>query len=420
MGSRIFRAHRESPRSNLYVMMLSGAIWTPISTAMGIYWQIYLTRLGASPFNIAIIAMCSTFVLSFARIFGGYLTDVIGRRKLIVLMTYLVSMCYLAMFFASTWRTILLASVFLNMFLLYQPASEAIIADSTSDDSRGKNYAILNLVPSTLILFSPFMAYAAVSRYGIIGGTRVLILLTAIAGFIVGILRTLKLRETIRRQDGIELESHSFFGQYRYAFRVIEERMKPLFVFIILLGIVGGLTMMTQLYVIVYLGENYSVWATVRFIYLLTFVVLIVPAGVATDRFGRKKLITIATTFSVFSTVFLLVAPIGHTRMFLIVYAILGSASWAMMSCSIPSLEADMLPKNVRGKAYAILASASSIALGISQLLCGYIYENYGERTPYILSIVLLGAMIIISLKIWDERYYRRDSCDVEQYDPKV
>ena len=132
MESRAFRIDKSNPRANLYVMMLSGAIWTPISTAMSIYWQIYLMTLGASPFEVAIIAMSSTLVLSIARILGGYLADIVGRRKLIVSMTYAVSVCYLAMFFATTWKIILLTSIFLNIFLLYQPATEAIIADSNA------------------------------------------------------------------------------------------------------------------------------------------------------------------------------------------------------------------------------------------------------------------------------------------------
>ncbi len=399
MGNRIFRLDRSNPKSNLYVMMLSGAIWTPISTAMGIYWQIYLTMLGASPIDIAIIAMSSTMVLTFSRFLGGYLADVIGRRKLIVSMTYAVSVCYLAMFFATTWKIILLTSIFLNIFLLYQPATEAIIADSTSDGARGKNYGTLNLVPGIMILFSPIIAYMFISRYGITWGTRILILLTAIAGFIVGILRTFTLKETIDQRDSSKVSNGGILSQYRHVFGIIKKRMFALFVFIMLLGVVGGLTMMTQLYVIIYLGSGNELWALLRFMYLLTFVVFIIPAGVATDHYGRKNVILIGTILSIFSITFLLLASLNYTEIFLLFYSILGSISWALLACSIPSMEADILPKNIRGKAYAVIAAANSIALAFSQLFCGYIYV-YGENIPYLLALFVLVFMAIIMARI--------------------
>ena len=400
MGSRVFKIERSNPKANLYVMMLSGAIWTPISTAMGIYWQIYLMMLGASPLEIAMIAMSSMLVLSVARILGGYLADIIGRRKLIVSMTYLVSLCYLAMFFASTWKIILLVSIFLNLFLLYQPATEAIIADSTSDNARGKNYGVLNLVPSILILFSPIIAYLFISRHGVIGGTRILILLTAMAGFVVGILRTLTLRETIKTQRINKAKSRRFLSQYNDALRIINQKMFALFIFVMLLGVVGGLMVMTQLYVITYLGVSYDLWAMLRFVYLLTFALFVVPAGIATDKYGRKNMLIISTILLLLSTTFLVCASIKPLETLLFAYVIVGSISWAIMSCSIPSLEADVLPKEVRGKAYAVIATANSITQAIFQLICGYIYEAYGETIPQILALFFIIIMLIVALKV--------------------
>ena len=70
------------------------------------------------------------------------------------------------------------------------------------------------------------------------------------------------------------------------------------------------------------------------------------------------------------------------------------------MSCSIPSPEADVLPKEVRGKAYAAIATASSIAQAIFQLVCGYIYEAYGETIPYIIALFFITVMLLVALKI--------------------
>jgi len=125
-----------------------------------------------------------------------------------------------------------------------------------------------------------------------------------------------------------------------------------------------------------------------------------VPAGMATDKYGRKNMLIIATILLLLSTTFLVCASIMYLEVLLFAYVIVGSISWAIMSCSIPSLEADVLPKEVRGKAYAVIATANSIAQAIFQLVCGYIYEAYGETIPYIIALFFIMVMLLVALKI--------------------
>jgi len=124
------------------------------------------------------------------------------------------------------------------------------------------------------------------------------------------------------------------------------------------------------------------------------------PAGIATDRYGEKNMLIVSMVLLFISTTFLIYASIGALGILLLAYVITGSISWAIMSCSIPSLEAKLLPKKIRGKAFAVIATASSIAQAAFQLMSGYIYEAYGEIIPNIIALFFIAIILIVALRI--------------------
>ncbi len=382
-------------RRNIGVMVASGLIWTPISTAMVTYWQPYLSELGATPSEIALIAASSTLVLSGSRILGGYLADSIGRRRLIVSMTYAVSLTYLALFFAKTWRAVLLVSILMSIFLLYQPATEAIIADSTPEVSRARSYATLYAVPNIAIMFSPVLAYAVVSRWGLVYGTRILILLTAFAGFVVGSIRLALLKETI---DKGRTRTRDMWSEYREALSVVLKN-RHIVLLVILASTLSGLTMMIQLYAIYYLRAGLVAWACLRLLYGATFVALLIPAGIIADSKGRDRAILLSAILLLLGLISLVLAPMVFPIVFLAAYMVLSGAFWAFETCTIPALEADILPTHIRGKCFAVIELVGSLAAALAQILAGVMYEYIGEELPFLLAIPISVAMMLIAIR---------------------
>lgn len=100
--------------------------------ASGLYYPFespYFRGLGPTVVEIGLISSVGAAVLMFIRVPGAYIADRYGRRRVIVVFTYMIVAAYLVHALAPDWRYILLGSTILNLGSLYYPALEAIEAD---------------------------------------------------------------------------------------------------------------------------------------------------------------------------------------------------------------------------------------------------------------------------------------------------
>ena len=388
--------------SNVIGLTLSWIVWNPFQNAIWTYWQVFLYALGATPFIIALISAVSQLILSISRIPGGYLTDKVGRRILIVSMTYIIALTYLMMYFAQSWEFILIASMISSVALFYQPALNAIIADSLPKEKRGRGFAVINILPSIVIVFSPYIAYIYVSKFGIVEGTRQLLLLSFITGVIAATIRLALLKETMRVRTKMPRNFlKDLKMEYGKAIRIVIRAMKFLLIGYMLVGIAIGLSYLIQLYALKYLLIDTESWAYIQIISFVLYLVLAFPFSIATDKIGRKPPILIACLTSMVAYLIVAIAPIGDTAvLYILVSTILGSIAWAMVSSAIPAMEADLLPHEIRGKGYAIINLINSLVIASAQLISGALYTTLGPRFPFYLSATFWLASFIAFLKI--------------------
>jgi len=388
--------------ANVIGLTLSWIIWNPFQNAVWTYWQVFLYALGATPFIISLISALSGITISIARIPGGYLADKVGRRLLIVSMTYVIAFTYLIMYFANGWEIILIASIISNIALFYQPALNAIIADSLPKTTRGRGFAIINILPSIVTLISPYIAYIYVSKYGILGGTRELLLLSFLSGIAAATVRLFTLKETIKHRGKLDSDIVSEMKfEYKKAIKIVWGRMKFLLISYALTGIAMGLSYLTQFYSLKYLMVSEEKWAYIQIISFATYLVLSLPFSVATDKIGRKPPIIVATIVAFISSVILAIAPIGEEAfLYVLISSTLGSLAWAMVSSALPSIEADLLPLEIRGKGYAVINLINSLVISLAQLLSGAIYTVMGPRMPFYLSSLFWLLSLVMFMKI--------------------
>ena len=384
--------------SNIIAFSLSWVLWSPITQATWVYFQLFLLELGASTVIVGYILSISTFIIGFARILGGYLADHYGRRKIIIILTYVASGTYLLYSIAPDWRYILLASIVMNIALLYQPAIQAIIADSLPKEHRGLGYAVINILPSFTAMFAPYIALYMVSKFGLVAGMRILYFLAFVMGTIVGTIRLFMLKETLhvkhRRIHNSDILKHLKLS-YRHAFQFLIRNLKPLVALYILINTALGISILTQIYAVKYLGLTKEDWGWITFIGGITYFITSLPLGYLSDRIGRKKPISASIILSIISLYFYVTANLENAYMYILIASILGNLAWAISSSSFPALEADVIPHEFRGRLAALLALASSVAFGIGQLLSGYMYEIFSPRAPFMIALFVWGLSLI-------------------------
>ncbi|KUG17755.1 hypothetical protein ASZ90_012561 [hydrocarbon metagenome] len=131
----------------------------------------YLEALGATPSIIGSIEGLN-YLLLFATIIGGYLADIFGRKKIIVISHLIFSLALLWFLSANTWIWAIPGVILLGGRVLSEPAIDALLADETTSEKRGKVYSIMwVLITSTTILASLALTYIT-SAIGLFYGVK--------------------------------------------------------------------------------------------------------------------------------------------------------------------------------------------------------------------------------------------------------
>lgn len=388
--------------TNIVGLTLSWVIWNPFQLATMTYWQIFLLALGATPPIIAMISAVSEITLSISRIPGGYLADKIGRRILIVSMTYVISLVYLIMYFATRWEHILIASIINNIALFYQPALNAIIADSLPKRRRGFGFSITSTIPGIANIFAPYIALIYVTKYGVVIGTRQLLLLSCLTGLIAATVRLITLRETIKSENfALNKIGSDIVIEYRETIKLIFRVMKFLLIGLAFAGIASGLAYLSQLYALNYLAISKEGWAYIQIASITLFLVLPLPFSILVDKVGRKLPIVTAALLASVSYFMMAIAPVGERAIqYLFASAILGSIAGAMNSVALSAAEADLISQEIRGKGYAMIGLINTFVVALAQLTSGLIYISLGPRVPFLLAAMFSLLAFLVFLRI--------------------
>jgi len=389
-------------KQNYLAMLVSWVILAPTWTITTPYFQHYILALGGNEYIVGLIAAISGYTLATVRLIGGYLTDVIGRKKVIVLFTYVLSFTYILFYLAWDWKIVLIASFLSSLALIYQPALNAIIADSLPKEYRGRGLGVINFANGVTGLLAIYVAIYLISTYGILGGVRWGFLISFILILIAAIIRMVFLKETIRVQSLNEVNVISdFIDDYKYAFRWLVKHLIAVVLVAFLFNIVSGITYLLPLYITYYLELGEEFWG---YFYMFIFgiqLMLSIPSGFIVDKVGRKFSMITSALFLTLGNLFLfiigtnryiIVNPVIH----LLLTGVLLGASGALFSLATQSLLADLTVPTVRGKISAIFGFIMNLGLSTGQLISGIIYSS---AMPY--SIFLIGALISVLCLIY-------------------
>jgi len=387
-------------RGNLLILTLSWMVWYPVLRMLEPYDKLYMQDLGATPFVIGSVAALSTVVVAFIRIPGGYIADRFGRKKIIVTMTFIVASTYLFYAFAPTWEWILFGALISNFCMIYQPALMAMRADSVSPEKRGTGFAFADFLPMLVSIPAPVISGYLVSNIGRVDGMRLAYLVTVGMG-VVGAFIRLLLKETLpEKKPETDTENLSGFRedfkrQYLDATKFVFKFLPHLvLIYVVFEFGFTGCYWFFQIFAVNFLGVSDGDWGVVYMLSLVVYLATVVPIGVLVDKVGRRKLMLTLTGIVFFSCFLFALTPKGSEytlTLVLVAFPMLMLANVAMFNV-FPVLEADLVPREKRGRVSAILFLLSGIAGAAGQVLAGFAYERIGPRFPF----VLLAALIFV------------------------
>lgn len=405
-------------RGNYLILIISWILMDFAHELPGTYYSDYVIQLGGSPSILGLISFSSLSALASVQFLGGYLADKYGRRRLVSTLTFGVAISFIFYAVASSWHYILIGAVLQSICLIYQPALNALMADSLPPERRGLGFSVLNLIMSVATTPAPIIALFLVANFGPTLGMRIAYTIVVIFYLAAATVR-LKLKESLRKAEKISLRNvlHSYPKALKdgiNVWKVVPRSM--LFLFISDLITRSSQTMIQSLFLVyafyvLQIGgtpthgvppqEDTALqiarikWGYVMVALFICMLISAVPAGKLIDKIGRK--IPLLTSHLLTAPAILLFVYGNYPALFLAIPLV--GFSMLLGFSAYQSLFADLVPQEHRGKVTGSINFFTYIAMAIGGAAGGFLYEVVSPQLPFILTAALTVPSIIIIIR---------------------
>lgn len=379
--------------------------------------SIYLRELGAEISEVGLyFTLALVFSLTF-RVFGGWLSDVADRLRIITIGSIVGVFTYLTFALSPGWSYAIVGAIFLAITTaLTIPAYYAHIADQTSEGKRGRVFGIAQTIRlSAWIVAPPLGGLIAESL-----GYRWMFL-TASLLFAIAALIFIALGKRIPRPVKTQ----------RPSLRQLRVSTKQMLILFLSGGIVTWILVVDGVRDIafnlsfdlmpVYLSDLAGM--TKQQIGLLdglfgfAAALTIYPAGWLADRTSERLVITGGLIGMIISRlIFSFAAGFWGFALSWILLAIGGS----MLTPAGSSLISKSVPKHLMGMTYGLFATSLGIFALPAPWLGSQLWELINPRSPFLITVVLASLVIIPAwFKLTTPNSKEnRDEVPQDQFDP--
>jgi len=406
-------------RGNYLILVISWILMDFAAELPGTYYSDYVIQLGGNATILGLIMLVSLLALACVQFPGGYLADKYGRRWLVSTLTFGVAISFIFFAVAPTWHFVLIGAVIQSLCLLYQPALNAMMADSVPREKRGMGFSILNLIMSVATTPAPAVALLLVAAFGSMTGMRTAYAIVTTFYLAAATVR-LKLKESMENTEKLSLREA--FRSYPKAlkeginvWKVVPRSM--FFLFLSELAVRFSFAMSQVLFLVyafnvlqiggtphpeLYAPEKDPAlqlariqWGYVMIVLFVCMVILAFPAGKFLDKVGRK-IPLILSNLLIIPAVLLFV--FGNYLALFLAMPLVGFSMLLGFS-SYQSLFADLVPQAQRGKVTGSMNFFSYILMALGGAAGGLLYDKVSPQLPFLLMIVFAvpSTAIILS-----------------------
>jgi len=347
------------------------------------------TTLGAPLAVVGAIEGLAESTASVLRWFSGWLSDRLGRRKPFVVLGYgLAAVAKPLLALAFHWPVVLFAR-FVDRFGkgLRTAPRDALVAQWTERGVRGRAGGFHRAVGTAGAVLGPLGALALLA---VLGENFRLIFLLAFIPAALGMVLLRLVRErppqpeaaAAARPQGGGLR----FGRAYYAFFIV--------------SLVFALGNSSDAFLILRsrdlgLGVSEAVLAYVA--YNVSYSLLAMPAGIASDRLGRRNVIGLG--FVLFAAVYLGFAVIDAGAYVWLLFPVYG-VYMALTEGVGRALIADLVPGERRGSALGLYQGGVGLMALLSSIMAGFLWDHVDASAPFFLggSTAALALVLLVVL----------------------
>ncbi len=356
---------------------------------------LFLISIGAPPAALGAIEGIADALSSFVKLGAGWVSDKVGRRKPIAVTGYLLTGLTTGAFaLATTWPHVLIArSIGWLGRGIRGPVRDAMLADAVPPEARGRAFGFHRMGDTLGAVLGPALAFALLGVFNY----RILFAITIIPG----VLSALTFAALVRERANAPIKGGNFLD-------MVQSLPTKFKLFLVGVGLFGagdfahslltlravqiltpdlGATQAGQIAIGLYVFHN-ILYASMSY-----------PVGALADRVGKRGLLAIGYLIAAvmglgWIVAFPQVAYLG------LLFA-LGGTFIAVEDALESAVAADLLPPELRGTGYGVLATVNGLGDFVSSIVVGLLWTTVSPATGFAYAVILslAGAFVVFRVR---------------------
>ena len=394
-----------SASRNIYVFGITSFLNDTASEMA--YWVLpaFLASLGAGPAQLGLIEGIAESVASFAKLFSGYLTDRIDRRKPIVVAGYAVANAVKPLIaLATSWVHILLIRFADRLAKGVRGAPrDVMVAESVPKNRLGSAYGLIQSMDSAGAIAGPLVALILLSRFGI----RSVFWAAAVPGALCILVALLGIRETkpMRGKDAPESEAANTLSKEsdrendKRKGNKEKTKLPAAFYFVLIAVTLFSLGNSSDMFLVLRaqdLGIRIALAPLLGLVFNITYTLASWPAGWVSDHISRRRLASVG--YVIFAAVYFVFGRAPSTLAIWVAMAVYG-LYYALTQPVLKALVVESVGQDVRGRALGIYFFATSVATLAASLITGQLWKRFGAAIPFYVSagMAMVAAGLLLA-----------------------
>lgn len=344
-------------------------------------WPLFLTSvLGVNMTVLGFIDGLGEAVVSLSQAFSGRLSDKIRRRKVFVWLGYLFAACSrIGYAFARIWQFIIPFRILDRMGKVREAPRDAIIADISNHETRGKNFGLLEAMDSLGAVFGITICVLFAQKLGY----RNLFLLAAIPSVLSVLLVVFFIKEKpdkeIKLHHGLNLSGLN--------------RNFKLFLMLSALFALGSFTYSFLLIYAKTFGFPIAFVPVLYLIFTAAASAFSFPFGKLSDKIGRKNVLTIA--YLIWALI-CLVLVLGQNYWMLVGSFVLYGLHKGALKPVQKTFVSELAPAEFRASALGGFQMVTGLCALPASFIAGVLWDAVSVYAPFYFSLGLTLLAIIM------------------------
>ncbi len=351
--------------------------------------------LGASKELIGLIEGVAESTASILKIFSGWLSDRLGKRKGLMAGGYgLSTLSRPIIALATGWHVVLVGRFLDRVGKGVRTAPrDAIIAESTEASRYGAAFGFHRAMDTFGAVIGPATAFFLLEAFS--GDFRKVFWVSMIPAVIAVVVIILFIKEK-------KLKPRGNAAPPKFSWSVLSGRFR-FYVIIVTIFSIGNSSDAFLILRAQGVGIRPLTIPIVYMVYNTIYSLTSMPAGIAADKFGRKRIILIA--FFMFAAIYYGFARFADIRSVWLLFGAYG-LFMGMTDGIQKAYLAEVIPKEFKATAFGIYNMAVGLALLPASLIGGWLWDHVSPAATFyygaIMALVSAGAVYYIYNCLWE------------------